>query len=94
MSPTSRITLSIDRVVVDTEVERAAAARLPAILRQAFHTLAARLDADGTSRADLLADRVVELLETGPLPIDALLGPHGAEILAEELYRRIKENLR
>jgi hypothetical protein len=80
------LALSIDRLVVDTDVEREAAARIPEILRDAFLLLAERWARSPWARAIPLAAVVREQLELEPVAADELLGERGAARLAEQLW--------
>ncbi len=83
------LALTIDRVVVETDVEREAAAGIPAVLEDAFRQLAARWVRTPWARALPLARAVRAALETEPLTVDELLGPRGAELLAERLWQAL-----
>ncbi len=81
------LVLAIDRLVVETDLERAAAARIPEVLREAFLLLAERWGRSPWARAIPLATVVREQLELEPVAADELLGHRGAEQLAERLWR-------
>jgi hypothetical protein len=83
----STLALSIDRVIVETDLEREAAAGIPAILEDAFRQLAARWVRTPWARELPLASAVRTALEAEPLAVDDLLGPRGAELLAERLWQ-------
>lgn len=87
------LTLAIDRVVVETELERSAAARIPDALRDAFFLLAEQLARSPSARHGQLASTVIELLENEPIAAEELLGPRGAERLAESLWARLAARL-
>lgn len=83
------LTLSIDRLIVDTDVEREAASRIPEILRDSFLLLAERWVRSPWARAIPLDVVVREELEVEPVAADELLGERGAERLAERLWRAL-----
>lgn len=82
--------LSIGEIAIETEAERAAAERLPAVLREAFRILAERLARTGLAGERSVADLVLGRLQVDVLSADELLGPRGAERLADELHRQIR----
>lgn len=85
----TNLTLVIDRVVVQTDVEREAAARIPELVREAFLRLAERWGRSPWART-LPLDAVVRAhLELEPVSADELLGERGAELLAERMWRAV-----
>lgn len=87
----STIRLEVDRLVVETDAERRRVEQLPAKLEEAFQQLADRLAKSPLGREVRLGERVLERLRIDTLAADELLGPRGAERLAEELYRQLTE---
>jgi len=85
----SDLVLHIGDVVVETTAERAAAARIPAVLREAFAALAELLAATPAARWERLEERVLAALEVELATPDELLGPRGAARLAERLHARL-----
>lgn len=83
----SDLTLTIDRVVVETELEREAAAQIPEVLREAFQRLAERWARSPWARSISLATAIRRHLEVEPVSADELLGPRGAERLADKLWQ-------
>ena len=88
------IDLSIERLVVETAAEKQAAGELPEVVRAALRKLAERLSGVPLAREVRLAATVRARVEIDTLPLDALLGPRGADRLAEELYQRIVRGIR
>ncbi len=86
------VSLSIERLVIDTQAERAEADRVPAVLKEAFEKLAAKLSGlpseQRAQREQALASLQVELGS-----VQELLGPRGADRLAEELYRQLTRRI-
>jgi hypothetical protein len=80
--------LAIDRIVVETDAERAAVTRLPEVLRDAMVRLAERWATSPWARSQPLVPTAIQVLEVEPIPTDELLGPRGADLLAERLWRR------
>jgi hypothetical protein len=85
----SGLSITIDRVVVQTDVEREQAARIPEILREAFLVLAERWGRSPWARAIPLDVIVREQLELEPLAPQDLLGERGAEQLAERMWQAL-----
>ncbi|MFN0245398.1 MAG: hypothetical protein ACKV2T_00735 [Kofleriaceae bacterium] len=79
------LTLAIDRVVVQTNIEREAAARLPETLRVAFLMLAEKWGRSPWVRRVPLEAIVREHLEIS-VSAEELLGERGAERLAETMW--------
>ena len=74
------LSLQIDELVVETEVERSVAGRLPEVLREAFGQLAEELDRTGLLGGESSAVLVVERLRVDTIPVTELLGPRGAAL--------------
>lgn len=83
----STLALRVDRIVVETAVEREAAARIPEVLKDAFRQLAERWERTPWARTIPISGAVRAALEVEPLTVDDLLGPRGAELLAERLWQ-------
>ena len=84
-----RIDLRVDELVVETHAEASQAPRLREVFRDAFFKLAERLRKAAGARDVSLQSLALERLEVSTLAPDVLLGPGGAEALAEALYRQI-----
>lgn len=80
----TKLSLAIDRVVVQTNIEREAAARLPEALRSAFLLLAEKWGRSPWTRVPLEAI-VRDRLEIS-ISAEELLGDRGAERLAETMW--------
>jgi hypothetical protein len=89
----SELALFIGDVVVETSMERAAAERLPAVLREAFALLSERLAGVPATQWPRLADRVVAALTVELDSPDALFEPRGAMRLADGLYARLMSEI-
>jgi hypothetical protein len=81
--------LCIDRIVVETDVEREQASRIPEVLKRAFLQLAERWGKSPWARSISLARVVRRYLEITPVSADELLGPSGADLLADRLWRSL-----
>lgn len=81
--------LVIDRIVVETDVEREQAARIPEVIRRAFLQLAERWARSSWARSISLARVVRRYLEVTPVSTDELLGPSGADLLADRMWRAV-----
>lgn len=87
------LSLTVDRIVVQTDVEREAAARIPEVLRDAFLRLAERWGRSTWARTIPLDEVVRAQLELEPITPDDLLGDRGAEQLAERLWQALLATL-
>jgi len=85
----SRVTLKVGALRVAVVGEDEVAKALPLKLQEAFVLLAKRLAATPFGREAAPEHLVLDTVELSPLPLDELVGPRGAERLAEQLYRRI-----
>ena len=83
------ISLRVDELTVETRDESTSPEGLPPILLDAFNRLAQKLQDMPAARRERLDHRVLSHLTIQTLPVDALLGPRGAERLAEELYKQL-----
>ena len=81
-----RMELEIGRLCVETEAEQAHLQGLPERLQEAFAILARKIQASPAGRRGALRDMVLEQLTLNPRSADQILGPGGAESLADELY--------
>jgi hypothetical protein len=80
------IALNIQSLRLDVDAERPAVERLGGTIRLALVLLARKLEA-APFRFGENADRFAfDQLEAGALSVNELLGPQGAERLAERLY--------
>jgi hypothetical protein len=86
------LSLVIDRVVVQTNMEREAAARLPDALRAAFLLLGEKWGRSPWSRRVPLEAIVRDHLEVS-LSAEEILGERGAERLAETMWRAFLQTL-
>jgi len=89
----SRLRVSIDTVTVETDREEIALRDAGPRVQEAFRLLAQRLAATPFRRFGGSRELVVSLMRTEMLPLDELLGPRGAERLADELYRELIERV-
>ncbi|GEM_PF-4523895 len=80
------LTLTIDRVVIQTDVEREAAARIPDTIRAAFLLLAEKWGRSPWTRSVPLDAILRAHLEIEPVSTDELLGERGAERLADAMW--------
>ncbi|NMO21854.1 hypothetical protein HPC49_34470 [Pyxidicoccus fallax] len=85
----SGLKLSIGEVVVETAAEQAQAEKLSPVVREAFARLAELLGRAPLTRWGGQGELVIGELTVGALSLDELLGPRGADRLAEQLYQRI-----
>ena len=85
----SRVALKVGALNVTVVGGDAVAKTLPVKLREAFVLLAKRLEAAPGGRGVSVERLVLDRVELEPLTLDELIGPRGAERLAETLYRRI-----
>jgi hypothetical protein len=83
------LSITVDRIVVQTDVEREAAARIPEVLREAFLRLAERWGRSAWARSIPLDAIVRAQLEIEPITPDDLLGDRGAEQLAERMWQAL-----
>ena len=89
----TNLTLSIERIVVETEVEREAAVRIPELLTAAFQDLAERWARSTWARQVPLAQVVRAALETETISAEELLGARGAERLSERWWQTLAAEL-
>jgi len=82
----SRFELRIDQAVVETEAQAHELRGAEPRIREAFRLLAERLDRTPFRRFAEARELTIETLQVSTLPFDELLGPRGAERLADELY--------
>ena len=85
-----RIAFQIDELVVDLELSEAQTARLRPVLVAAFEELGRRLQAAPATRWRKANRVVVSELGIDALSSDELLGPRGAERLADAFYFQLK----
>jgi hypothetical protein len=85
----SRVTLKVGALNVAMVGDKALAKELPVKLQQAFELLAKRLAAAPLGRGAAPESLVLDRVELAPFALDELIGPRGAERIAEELYRRM-----
>jgi len=84
-----RVELQVERLTVETEAERSRLDGVPERLREAFELLAKKLQASPAARGAALREIVMEQLLLKPRSAEEILGPGGAESLAEELYAQL-----
>lgn len=84
-----RVELEVGRLVVETEAERAHLEGVPVRLQEAFEHLAKKIQASPVGRRGALSGRVLERLTLNPRSARDILGPGGAERLADELYAQL-----
>lgn len=85
----SELRLSLGELVVETEAERAQADQLSTVVRESFARLAELLGRAPLTKWSGQGEVVIGQLTVGSLTMDELLGPRGAERLAEQLYQQI-----
>ena len=85
----SELRLSLGELVVETEAERAQAEQLSTVVREAFARLAELLGRAPLTKWSGQGELVIGQLTVGSLTMDELLGPRGADRLAEQLYQQI-----
>jgi len=85
----SDLVLRIGDVIVETTADRTAAARIPAVLREAFAVLGELLAGTPVARWQRLEQHVLVALEIELATPDELLGPRGAARLAERLHAHL-----
>lgn len=81
--------LHVDQCVVETEAEEYELRGAEPQIQEAFRLLARRLERTPFRHFGGARDLTIETLRLSPLPFDELLGPRGAERLADELYREL-----
>lgn len=84
-----RVELEVGRLVVEAEAERSRLEGVPQRLREAFELLAKKVQASPAGRRGSLQEIVMEQLVLKPRSAEEILGPGGAENLAEELYAQL-----
>lgn len=84
-----RLELEVGRLLVETEGERRQLDDVPRRLREAFELLAQKVQASPRGRRGAWRDLVMEQLVLEPRSVEQILGPGGAERLAEELYAQL-----
>ncbi len=84
-----RVELQVGELLVETEAADTRLEGVPQRLREAFELLARRLQASPAVRRGQLRELALETLAVSPETARALLGPGGAERLADELYARL-----
>ena len=87
------ITLEIGSLVVETTDERTRLEGLPQRLEAAFGILAERLRKSPFARHGAIEDLTREKLQLSALAAEEILGPRGAERLAEDLYHQLTQGI-
>jgi hypothetical protein len=90
----TQLALSIDQVVVLTEGEQRTLERVGDVAQRAFVLLAERLKGSPFERWGSARELLLENVEITALSLDDLLGPRGAERLADDLYTSLLEGRR
>ncbi len=83
------VVLRVDKVTVQTDLERAASEKLAGVVREAFIKPAQRLEGTLLERDPTVIEQVIERLELSAIGVDEALGPAGADRLAEQMFSRI-----
>jgi hypothetical protein len=83
------LTLKIDALVLETELERDASEQLGPVLQQALQQLAAALRRLPGGQLERLDALVLDRLELELSDPRQLLGPAGPDLLAEQLLARL-----
>lgn len=86
-----RLQLDIGTIVFEAGGSGEPLEPLAPVVRRALELLAVRLARTPGARFGAGLAPVIEHLRLGDLPLDELLGPHGAERLADALYDRLLE---
>ncbi len=89
----SGLLFSVDRVVIETEVERERAPAIAEIIREAFLRLAERWRRSPWARSLPLAAVVRDRLEIEPVSAEELLGERGAELLADRMWQALAASI-
>ena len=89
----SYIRLRIADAVVETDVEKHQLQGAEPTLREAFRLLAERLQRTPFHQFGNARELAIESLRVSNLPVDELLGPRGAERLAEQLYDELASEM-
>ena len=89
----SRFELHVDEAVVETEAEAYELRGAEPKIREAFRLLAERLDRTPFRRFGGARELTIETMRLSALPFDELLGPRGAERLADELYAELARRI-
>jgi hypothetical protein len=85
------MTLKIDQLIIDTDVEQGATGTIRQVVDEAFERLARQLAQSPFARWAPLNEIALQRVEVSTLSADELLGPRGAERLADELYTQLTE---
>lgn len=88
------IDLRIDEILLEAEVDDAQLGRTEPAIRRALELLAQRLAASPFARTGEAPALALNEIRISALSLKELLGPGGAERLAEELYTRIATEAR
>ncbi len=85
----SDLKLQIDRVVVETHEEQSDIRAAEPTVREAFRLLAQRLKQTPFDQWGQARERLFETLRVAPMPLDELMGPRGADRLAQQMYNQL-----
>jgi hypothetical protein len=89
----SRFELRIGVAVIETEAEAIQLRAAEPRIQEAFRLLAQQLERTPFWQFGEARELAIETLQLSTLPFDELLGPRGAERLADELYRELTRRM-
>jgi hypothetical protein len=89
----SRFELRVGAIVIETEAEAIQLRAAEPRIQEAFRLFAERLERTPFRPFGEARELVIENLRLSTLPLDELLGPRGAERLADALYRELTRRI-
>jgi hypothetical protein len=88
-----RLELNVGRIVIEADLDEWQLARLSAALGEGLRLLAERLRQGPAGRFVATGSLALERLRLSTLAPEELLGPRGAERLAEDLYLQLLKRM-